>query len=68
VLAADGVIWLRDEEVSAAKLMLQPPRSCRAQLMIWKLTATLATNPYLGHTSATVHALAAARDLAVCYA
>ena len=31
------------------------------------VTATLAASPYRRRTSATVHALAAAQDLAVCY-
>ena len=32
------------------------------------VTATMTTSPYHRHTSATVHALASAQDLAVCYA
>ncbi len=39
--------------------------------MTWGLTATvtatIGTSHYHGHTSATVHALPAAQDLAVCY-
>ena len=48
-----------------------PPDRAVLNQMTWGLTATvtatMGTSHYQRHTSATVHALAAAQDLAVCY-
>jgi hypothetical protein len=42
-------------------------KAASAMPVTWGLTATMATSRWHRHTSAAVHALSAAQDLAVCY-
>jgi hypothetical protein len=52
VLAADGVMWLRDEEAAANKLVVWPAVSCRAYSgdlgPTATVPATMATSPAFG--------------------